>query len=412
MPEVNSMSSPPKAPERIGVFATLRSTPAPVRYLLSGSMVNQLGAFVQGFLVLYLAQHGYSLSQAGIALTVYSAGAVAGTMAWGEFTHRLGPRTTIVTGMIASAGILAVIPVVSTTGRLPPLLGVIALAGFAGPSYRPAAAVMLSELMPAEHRVMAFSMQRIAFNIGAAVSPLIAGVLILVDWNLLFWFDAITAVLFAVIAARMLPATPAAACTEATEPVPHSGARAILRDRHFLLFLISMLITAVIWVQIFSTLPLSMAAQGYSTAFYSVILTIGSAVLVLFELKITTYVKDWDPGTAAVIGAVGLGLGLTGYALGGYGGATIVVASVVIVAGLMILGPTTFAYPSTFPPAVRARYIAAHQTTFGLGQALGPTVGVLTWTTVGAGIWPICGALGLLAALFAWKGLRPVLDSR
>ncbi|WP_280399601.1 MFS transporter [Nocardia carnea] len=401
------MSSPPVQSERFGVIATLRSTPVTVRYLFAGTMVNQLGAFVTGFLVLYLAQRGYSMSLAGFAATAYSAGAIAGTMAWGEFTQRLGPRATIVTGMIGSAGFLAVIPAIVATGRPPLLLAAVAVAGFAGPSYRPAAAVMLAEHMPAEHRVMAFSMQRIAFNIGAALSPLIAGALIVLDWNLLFWFDALTALGFAVIAARKLPATRPGAPVEPRAAPGPSGARVLLRDRRYHLFLLSMLITAVIWVQIFTTLPLAMTSHGYSVTFYSAILTTGSAVLVLFELKITAYVKYCRPPVAAAVGAGVLALGVTGFALTGHGGAAIVVASLVTVTGLMILGPTTFAYPSTFPPAVRARYIAAHQTVFGLGQTLGPTLGVLVWTTIGAGVWPVCGAFGLLAVAFGWAGMRP-----
>jgi hypothetical protein len=53
---------------RTGVFAVLRATPVPVKYLLCGMVVNQLGAFVQTFLILYLTFRGTSVGFAGLCL--------------------------------------------------------------------------------------------------------------------------------------------------------------------------------------------------------------------------------------------------------------------------------------------------------------------------------------------------------
>ena len=52
----------------VGVLDALRATPTTVRYLLGGVLVNQLGAFVQTFLVLYLTHRGMSGGTAGLAL--------------------------------------------------------------------------------------------------------------------------------------------------------------------------------------------------------------------------------------------------------------------------------------------------------------------------------------------------------
>ena len=71
-----------------------------------------------------------------------------------------------------TALILGLVPWLSDPARFGFLLAAVALGGLATQSYRPAAAVLLSDLMPEEHRVMAFSMMRIALNIGAALGPL------------------------------------------------------------------------------------------------------------------------------------------------------------------------------------------------------------------------------------------------
>lgn len=390
-----------------GVLAVLRRTPTPVRYLLGGVLVNQLGAFVQTFMVLYLVFRGFSAGQAGVAIAAYSVGSVLGGLAGGELVHRIGPRATIAAAMAGSATVLAVIPVFGRPGLYVPLMAALLLAGLATQSYRPAAAVLLSELMPGDDRVMGFSMMRIALNLGAALSPLIAAGLILLDWNLLLWFDAATALLYAVVAVRLLP-------DRRVEREPASpkerGSRAaygiLLRDGRFWFFLASVLIGSVIYVQYTVSLPLKITAEGHSAGLYSVVLVTASAVLILCELKITSYVTRWPGHVAATAGTVLMGLGVAGFGLSGGSAVALVVCTVVFVFGIMVNGPTMFAYPSTFPAAVKARYISAHQATFGLGMALGPLFGVAAWVALGNGVWWLCGALGLVAALCALLGMK------
>ncbi|MBW4718029.1 MFS transporter [Saccharothrix obliqua] len=390
-----------------GVFASIRATPLPVRYLLVGVLVNQLGAFAQTFLVLYLTVNGFSIGQAGIALTCYSAGAVLGTLLGGELTHRLGPRGTIVAAMSVSAVVLAVLPFLAEPSMFALMLVAIALAGLATQCYRPAAAVLLSELMPAEHRVMAFSMMRIALNGGAALAPLIAAGLILVDWNLLFWFDATTALAYVLVARFTLPATSAPRDEEEAESGEQrrSAYAVMLRDGRYLAFLASVLLGTLIYVQYVVALPLKITSEGHPAALYSVVLATASVILVLTELKITSYVKNWVPWVAGAVGTAVMGVGVAGYGLGSHA-VVIVIATGVFVLGVMISGPTMFAHPAKYPAEVRGRYVGTHQATFGLGSALGPTLGVFAWEAFGNGVWALCGVLGLIGAYFAMVGMR------
>lgn len=403
-----TVSTSKKTDAPMGVLATLRATPASVRYLLGGVLINQMGAFVQTFLVLYLTAKGLSIGHAGLALTAYSVGAVLGTILGGELTQRFGPRATIVGAMATSAVILALIPTLSGPGRFGLLLGAIALAGLATQSYRPAAAVMLSDLIPDEHRVMGFSMMRIAMNGGAALSPLIAAGLILVDWDLLFYLDAATALGYALLALTLLPKVTAPPEDEEVEAAEQkrTGYAALFRDARYLAFLASVLLGSVIYVQYTVALPLKITEEGHPAALYSGVLTASSLILILCELKITSYVKGWKPYAAGAGGTALMALGVAGYGLPFGSSITIIACTVLFVFGVMTSGPTMFAHPATYPAAVKARYIAAHQATFGLGLALGPTLGVLAWSTLGNGIWWVCGVVGLVAALCAHVGMR------
>lgn len=406
---------------KVGVFDTLRATPAPVRYLLGGVLVNQLGAFVQTFLVLYLTHRNMSVDAAGLCLVAYSAGTILGTMLGGEATQRFGPRFTIVAAMAGSGPLVAVIPALSRSGLLAPLLVVVALAGLLGQAYRPAASVLLSDLMPERHQVMAFSMMRIALNTGAALAPLIAAGLILVDWNALFWLDGATTLLYAGLAFALLPPRAvlaageaaaedeAEAAADAEAPAAINGRaayRAMLRDRKYMFYLAAVLLGTITYVQSLIALPLQIEADDYSTGLYSAALTASSLVLITCELKVTTYILRMPTHTAVGIGHLVNSLGFAVYGLAAHSPAFIMIGAVFEVSGLMIAGPSMFAHPAAFPARLKARYIGTMQATAGLATALGPLFAVFVWTRLDHGFWVLCAGVNGVAGLLAIAGLN------
>ncbi|KMS85802.1 MULTISPECIES: MFS transporter [Streptomyces] len=392
-----------------GVLDALRATPRSVRYLLGGVLLNQLGAFVQTFLVLYLTHRGYGVDKAGFLLGAYGVGAVVGTVLGGELTSRLGSRNTITTAMSCSAVLVFLIPWLADPGDYPLLLGVVVVLGLMTQSYRPAASALLSDLMPAEFRVMGFSMLRIAMNIGAAAGPLLAAALIQVDWNLLFWVDGSTALAYALLAAVLLPrpaSAPGGGDPGAAREAHRSAYGTMVRDHRFLLYLTSMLLSALVYAQFFAVLPVDLDEAGHSTSLYSGVLTLSSALLISFELAVTARISRWRASTAATVGTFVYCLGIAGYGLPGSVPALVLLTTAVSVGGLMISGPTLWAHPAKADEKVRGRYIAASQTVFGLGSAVGPALGMLMWTHYGDGVWATCAVLGTVAAALAFAGLR------
>jgi MFS family permease len=398
------------AKEEAGVLATLRQTPLAARYLLGGVIINQTGAFVQTFLVLYLAHRGLPVERAGTAIAVYGFGAVFGLMMGGELTHRLGGRVTIAATMATSAVLVLAVPWLSDPSRFGYLLVVVAAAGASTQAYRPAAATMLSDLMPAEHRVMGFSMLLIALNIGATLGPALAALLILINWDLLYYTNGVTALLYALLALALLPADRPAGGTarqpsDASSRGREGGYRVLLRDSRFLVYLASMLLSAVIFVQFTTTLPLKLADDGHPPALYSATLMTSSGILLLCQLKITSYVRRWVAAVAGGVGTTGMALGLASYGLSTAPAAAIA-STVLFVSGIMISAPTMWAHPAKAPAEVKSRYIGASQAIFGLGLAIGPVIGVLIWSQFHNGVWLFCGVVGLIAAGCAVAGLQ------
>jgi MFS family permease len=397
-----------------GVFATLKATPAPVRNLLVGVLINQLAAFVQTFLLLYLTFQGVSAGVAGLCLAAYSVGSIFGTVLGGELTHRFGPRVTIVSAMALAGPLVASIPWLSRPGTFWLLIVVVALAGLVTQSYRPAAAVLLSDLMPEQYQVMAFSMMRIALNIGAALAPLIAAGLILVDWDLLYWLDGATALLYSALAFVLLPkkTMPAGAEPTGTDTgaKPATDRRsvyaAMVRDKKFLYYLAAVFLGTITYAQSTTALPLEVVADKYPTSLYSAVLTISSIVLITCELKITTYITKLPTHVAVFLGHFVNSLGFAVYALSSRSGVFVLVGTVLAVSGLMIAGPSMFAHPAKFPAGMKARYIGTMQAVVGLASAIGPVFGVFAWSRIGGGFWLLCGVLNGVAGLLATAGLK------
>ena len=389
-----------------GVLAGLRGTPGAVRWLLCCMFVNQLGAFVSVFLVLYLVHAGFDAGRAGLALGAYGAGGVLGALLGGALADRVGRRTAISGAMLCAAVLTVSLSVLATPHAYGALLVAVLATGAATAASRPAAAAMVADLVPAERLVMTVSMSRLALNCGAVIGPFLAATLMSVSWSLLFWVDGLTAAACALLAWRSLPCGPTRA--ETSEPAPATAAAsadatagygALLRDRRFLLYLFAMLASALIYMQYFTVLPLKIAADGHSELVYSAVLALSAGLVISCELFVTRRVQNRRPAIVATSGVALLAIGLAGYGLSG--GLWLLFATTLVgVLGQIVSGPTMFAHPQRVATAgSRGRYTGATHALFGLGTALGPVLGVLAWNALGDGVWTLCGVIGALAAV-------------
>ena len=295
-----------------GVWITLRESSVPVRALLAGVLLNQLGGFLQTFLVLFLTERGFSAVQAGTALGGYGAGCFAGVLIGGAFSDRLGARAAAFASMAGFAGLLVVVLYVSNFAVL---LTVLTLAGLVGRFFRPAAAAMLSELTPPHRQVMIFAIYRLAINVGTTAAPLLGALLISVSYQLLFWCDAATALLYAVIALLTLPGRPARPDRPDRATRRAAGYRAVLVDRRYCLFLLATLVNCAVYIQYVSTLPLAMKDRGLAMIWYSVAVSLNGLMVISCELLLTKVTQRLRVRLIVSVGFGLLALGQLMYAL-------------------------------------------------------------------------------------------------
>jgi hypothetical protein len=254
---------------------------------------------------------------------------------------------------------------------------------------------------------MVMAMNRLTLNLGLVVGPLTAAALISVSWGLVFWTDAATSLMYAAVAVFLLPASPLAPPEGEKEAAAADHGRGALADRRYRVFLVSMLTNALVHIQLLAVLPLALHDAGYPTVVYSSVLVLGTCLMVSSELLVTKATQRWPAYRAASLGSMLLGIGMVGYGLEG-GIVLIVAATVVNEVGQMIAGPTVFAWPAkAAPEGMAGRYLGRALAMFGLGQAVGPMLGLLAYQYLGRSFWCLCGLMGVVSALLCQYAMKP-----
>lgn len=385
--------------------SAFRETPRQVRFVLVGIFINQFGTFMQTFLVLYLLHRGFTAERAGLSLATFSVGTVLGTIVGGVLTTRLGMRATISGAMFVASACVAMVPRLADPQNEWPLLVASAAAGLSMQTYRPASTELLSQAMPERLRAVSFAMLRAAMNAGAALAPLAAALLMGLNWDLLFYFNAFCAATYGAVAWWVLrdQVAPASVVDDDT---PARPAVSLIRDLPFLILLVSMVVNGATWIQTYVALPLTIEKLGHAAWTYNAVLVVSSVSLILIEMQMTIWIAGWSRTKAVTVGTVLFGLPYALFGIAGMPGILYPVVAMLIVLGISISAPTLFSHASYAPARVRPHYLGLSQAAFGIGTALGPLATGQLWPRLGLGIWPWVAVAGLVAAATGYFGVR------
>jgi MFS family permease len=363
-----------------------------VWWLYAGSFVNRFGSFVSVFLILYLVEEGFTPAQAGLAAASYGAGSFAAAIVGGYLADRLGRRNSMALSMFSAAAASLALSQARSLGTIVVLT---ALFGMTSDLYRPASAALLTDLVRPERRLPAFAGYRLAINAGFAFGPAVAGFLAERSFFWLFVGEAVTSAVMGVIA---LVALPEGVRTRRAEERRGEGVRTIARDRTFVLFFVAITLSAFVYLQSGSTLPLHVRAAGLSTSFYGWLISLNGALIVLIELPLVSLIRRFSAPRAIAVGIAlsGVGFGMLAF---GAGPALLVASAVTWTIGEIVAAPTGNAYVANLAPhRLRGRYQGAYGLTFSLGLVLAPALGTRLFAWSPAWLWVICGVLSLVAA--------------
>jgi len=217
-------------------------------------LINRSGTMVLPFLGIYLTSSlGFTLEQTGIILSCFGVGSMAGSFLGGWLTDRFGHFYVQFLSLVIGGIIFIVLA--NVEGYYQMAVGVLVLSTIAE-SFRPANASSVSFYAKPENVSRAFSLNRMAINLGFSIGPAIGGLLAAISFKLLFLADGITciaAAIFFFIYFKNIKGHEPKAKDKKREKIKSNSA---FQDRHFIIFTLLSSCFAILFFQLFIALPL------------------------------------------------------------------------------------------------------------------------------------------------------------
>lgn len=377
-------------------LASLTQGLPPTYWLLwSGTLINRLGGFVIPFLSLYLtAQRGISISQAALMVSLFGAGSFLSQLVGGELTDRLGRRPV----MLMSFLITPIFMLALGFARDVAFIAVFTfLVGFFTDLYRPAVGAAIADLVPAESRTRAYGYNYWAINLGAAVAPLLAGLVAGYNYLILFAADALTTLIFGLIVLFGIRETRPAEAHHAAHVSFTERMSQLKREPILLIFSLLALFFGMIYMQSYVTLPLDMGSHGLGPEQFGLTIAANGFLIILVTIPISNLAVKWHRFRTIAIAAVlaGAGFGFTALAET----LPLFIVSVIIwtlgeIAATSV-APAIIADLS--PVELRGLYQGIFGSAWGLAYFLGPLAGGWVYEHMGSdALWTGCLLLGIV----------------
>jgi len=385
--------------------------PRAVHILCLGSFINRAGSFLATFLTLYLCvKLGFGEAKATVAMGIYGAGSMLAALIGGHLADAIGRKPIMLLGLLGSATVLMALGFLQSYWRI---LASVFLLALVADMYRPAASAMIADLVPPERRPYANSLMYLSINLGFAVAPVVGGILYTISFKLLFWLDAATSIIYAIIIFTMILETrPVVSAAGEGATRSADAIRQILADKTFLKFCVATLMISAMYMQSVSTLPLYLKSIGIGERDYGFIIAVNGSLIAIFQLPITWFVFRFDRVRLIAIAAVvtGIGFGLKGFAATPWQFAGTVA---IWTLGEMLQSPLVPTIVADLAPVeLRARYFGVVSMCFSGGNMLAAPLGGLVLSRFGGGpLWATCLVMGLLAAIM-YRSLRKRIPAR
>ena len=246
-------------------------------------LINRTSAMVVPFLGVYMTQAlGFSLKETGVVLSFFGMGAVLGSYVGGRLTDIFGFYSTQLYSFLLTIPIFMILPELKTVYSLS--IGVFVLSAVAD-AFRPANSVALSYYTPQEKITKAFSLNRMAVNLGFSIGPALGGFLAGFSYHWLFYGNALGGLLASILFVYYF---------KSRMPRHQKKERSVLKsvespykNLRMLAFTFLCALYAICFFQLLNTLPLYYKTEHQLTEFQiGVILGYSGLFIVLFEMLI------------------------------------------------------------------------------------------------------------------------------
>ncbi|KAA3439648.1 MFS transporter [Rufibacter hautae] len=231
-----------------------------VWYLAAVTFINRSGAMVVPFLSVYLTESlGFNIKQVGVLLSLYGVGATIGNFWGGWLTDRLGHFKVQLGSYVLTGLWLVVVPFLQ---RFEWVAGGLLLLSILTETLRPANESAVSAFSAPQQVTRAFSLNRLAINLGFSLGPALGGLLATLSYKWIFLADSFTCLtaglaFFLLFKNRKGTAAEAAPQNQpADSGLEYPASRSAYHDALFLAFAFLCCCYLVAFSQLFTTLTL------------------------------------------------------------------------------------------------------------------------------------------------------------
>lgn len=254
-------------------------------------LINRSGSMVLPFLGVYMTDHlKFSLENTGIVLSFYGIGSVLGSWLGGFLTDKFGEYYIQSWSLFLSAPIFIIMPFFSSVEMMALL---IFLQSSISDTFRPANSVAITKYARPENLTKAFSLNRMAINLGFSIGPALGGILSGISYNFLFIVNGIGAVtagiIYVIFFRRRNKIFREKKKLEPTKTIEKTVTKSPYKDYPFLLYSFLCAVFAVCFFQFFNTIPLfykDVAKLDQSTIGF--ILGYSGFIIVLLEMPLVS----------------------------------------------------------------------------------------------------------------------------
>ncbi|QEE50962.1 MFS transporter [Flavobacterium alkalisoli] len=252
------------------------------------TFINRAGTMVLPFLSKYLKEDlHFSYDQVGWILVSFGCGSMAGSWIGGKLSDKIGFYKVMVFSLF-STGILffGLQFVTSFEGLCFAMFGIMVIADM----FRPAMFVSLGAYAKPENRTRALTLVRLAVNLGFAAGPALGGLIITgIGYKGLFWADGASCIISILIFYILVKEKKKSKEPETFSEEPLKK-RSVWNDATFIIFLFTSFTTAMVFFQLFTTLPLyHREAYGLTELHTGLIMSFNGLMVFFMEMPIVGY---------------------------------------------------------------------------------------------------------------------------
>lgn len=367
-------------------------------------LINRTGAMVVPFLSVYMTQAlGFSIKETGYVLSFFGLGAVTGSWLGGWLSDKFGFFRIQAISLFFIVPMYFILPELRTVESL--AVGIFFLSVISD-TFRPANSVAIAYYAKPENLTKAFSLNRMAINLGFSIGPALGGILASISYYWLFYGNAlgsiIAGVVFYIYFNNRKTKFPKENTTSKTEVSTTEKAPSPYKDKKILLFSLLCAVYAICFFQLLSTLPLFYKeVHLMSEAEIGVILGYSGIFIVIFEMLLVQIAEKRLTISQILIGGSLLcGLSFVMLNLSGSLLMLYLSISVLCVSEILAMPFMSTVIVKNSEENNRGAYMGLYSLSFSVAHIFSPFLGTLTVERFGfEALWWATGMISIIVAM-------------